>query len=432
MGTVYLARQESLQRDLAIKVLAPEFTRDREFVERFKREGLISSRLRHPNIVQVFDFSDQGDMYYIAMEYVGPTDLQAHLKANGGKLPLPEVGRLVAQVLAALECAHDTGVTHRDVKPANVLLTPEGDAVLTDFSIASMQEAQRLTQTGAMVGTPDYMAPEQFDAKKIDFRCDLYAVGVILYEMLTGIRPFRGDTVVQVMKAQLMHVPEAPHVVDPEIPSQVSDVVMKALAKEAEERFESAGAMRKALLEASGLGELLSVVTPSRVSFASSQEPLPPPTPVPVPEAQVEAPKRRRSATVDLIGEVGEDFSSSFNSVGWRNFSYRWLSRLLVLEAIWYGLTRLWAGFLPGKHVVPLTYLDFWMVGALLINVIVALLLLVRIIRRERLFRILLAGGSCALLWGFWGWQYTHLEDPQYRFGLHVKSYFQRLSKGTK
>ena len=222
MGTVYLARQESLSRDLAIKVLAAEFTRDQEFVARFRREGLISSKLRHPNIVQVFDYSAQDNLYYIAMEYVGPEDLQAYLRANHGRLPQAEAVRLMGQVLSALECAHEAGVTHRDVKPANILMSPRQDAVLTDFSIANMQEAQRLTQTGAMMGTPDYMAPEQFDAKQVDKRSDLYSVGVVLYEMITGERAFPGDTVVQVMKAQLMHVPEAPHKIDPGVPEALS------------------------------------------------------------------------------------------------------------------------------------------------------------------------------------------------------------------
>lgn len=435
MGTVYLARQESLSRELAIKVLAAEFTRDQEFVARFRREGLISSKLRHPNIVQVFDYSAQDNLYYIAMEYVGPEDLQAYLRANNGRLPMSEAVRLMGQVLSALECAHEAGVTHRDVKPANILMSPRQDAVLTDFSIANMQEAQRLTQTGAMMGTPDYMAPEQFDAKKVDKRSDLYSVGVVLYEMITGERAFPGDTVVQVMKAQLMHVPEAPHKVDPNVPEALSVAIMKALEKEPERRWSSAAEMRDALY--TGMG------TAAPPEAPRSSAPIPPAPPAsladravaPRPTAETiavggpQAP-RKSSGTLELarqsLGEVGDDFRSGFHTLGWKNFTHNYMPRLIALEVVWFILTQPMLGLL-GKTAVPFTYSDFWLIGSAFLNLFFILMLVVRIIRGERLYRKLVAAAICLLAWGLWGYQFSSLSDKKFQFTAHARGYVTRL-----
>lgn len=438
MGTVYLARQESLGRDLAIKVLGPEFTRDKEFVARFKREGLISARLRHPNIVQVFDFSDRDGLYYIAMEYVGPSNLQQYIRQRGGKLGLGEAVRLTAQLLSALECAHERGVTHRDVKPANVLMSPENDAVLTDFSIASMQDAQRLTQTGAMVGTPDYMAPEQFDAKNVDKRSDLYAVGIVLYEMLTGRRPFEGDTVSSVMKAQLMQKPQPPIELEPTIPPSISDLILKAMEKQAELRFESAAEMRKALLEAVGPDMVDLTPPPSRVSLIDSGEVRAPemPSAEPVPSINLgsaeplpsESTSRLKSKTAELMQEVTSDFRSSFETQFWDRFSHHWLPRLLILDGLWYFLTRIHMKFL-GKTAAFLTYQDFWILGALVFNTLFLVMFGVRYIRQERIYRQIVAFVICVVAWGCWFWQLKSLESKNYQFTAHARAYLNRVTQ---
>ncbi len=434
MGTVYLARQESLSRELAIKVLAAEFTRDQEFVARFRREGLISSKLRHPNIVQVFDYSAQDNLYYIAMEYVGPEDLQAYLRANQGRLPISESVRLMGQVLSALECAHEAGVTHRDVKPANVLMSPRQEAVLTDFSIANMQEAQRLTQTGAMMGTPDYMAPEQFDAKRVDKRSDLYSVGVVLYEMVTGVRPFPGDTVVQVMKAQLMHVPQAPHKVNADVPEALSLAIMKALEKDPELRWGSAAEMRDAIY--TGLG----TAPPAEAPPAST-----PPSAAPASLAERAVAARPTADTIAVapptaskksggtlefarqsLGEVGDDFRSGFHTLGWKNFTHNYLPRLIALEVVWFILTQPLLGLL-GKTAVPFTYWDFRLIGLAFINLFFVLMVVVRIIRGERLYRQLVAGAICLLAWCLWYAQYSSLSDKKFQFTAHARGYVTRL-----
>ncbi len=261
MGTVYLAYQDNLGRELAIKLMAPEFVRDEEFIERFRREGRIAAKLRHPNIVQVYDFCDREGLYFIAMEYLGSRTLKNYVQDHG-RVPVDDAVRLCDQLLAALDHAHRQGIVHRDIKPANVMVTDGNDAALTDFSIAQMKSASKLTQTGSVLGTPEYMAPEQFEGKT-DSRSDLYATGVILYEMLTGFSPFHADTIAEIMKKQLFHAPDPPTAVDFTIPEPVSQVVVKSLAKNPDERYQNASDMRAALRHAlSSAGSTASVAAP--------------------------------------------------------------------------------------------------------------------------------------------------------------------------
>ncbi len=261
MGTVYLAYQDNLGRELAIKLMAPEFVRDEEFVERFRREGRIAAKLRHPNIVQVYDFCDREGLYFIAMEYLGSRTIKNYMQ-DLGRVPVEEAVRLCDQLLAALDHAHRQGIVHRDIKPANIMVTDGNDAALTDFSIAQMKSASKLTQTGSVLGTPEYMAPEQFEGKT-DSRSDLYATGVILYEMLTGFSPFHADTIAEIMKKQLFTAPDPPTAVDFTIPEPISQVVVKSLAKNPDERYQTASDMRAAMREAlSAAGSNSSVAAP--------------------------------------------------------------------------------------------------------------------------------------------------------------------------
>ncbi len=261
MGTVYLAYQDNLGRELAIKLMAPEFVRDEEFVERFRREGRIAAKLRHPNIVQVYDFCDREGLYFIAMEYLGSRTLKNYVQDHG-RVPVEDSIRLIDQLLAALDHAHRQGIVHRDIKPANVMVTDGNDAALTDFSIAQMKSASKLTQTGSVLGTPEYMAPEQFEGKT-DSRSDLYACGVILYEMLTGFSPFHADTIAEIMKRQLFTAPDPPSAVDFTIPEPISQVVVKSLAKNPDDRYQTAADMRAAMRNAlSTAGSQASVAAP--------------------------------------------------------------------------------------------------------------------------------------------------------------------------
>lgn len=248
MGVVYLAIHPSLGREMALKVMAPELARDPEFVERFRREGEAAARLRHPNIVQVFDFAHRDGLYFIAMEYLGGRTLKDLLEEEGQQ-PVGTACRMLDELLAALSVAHAKGIIHRDIKPANVMVTDEGPVALTDFSIARMKDSSKLTQTGAVVGTPEYMAPEQFDGVW-DARSDLYAAAIVFYELLTGLSPFRSATMTEVMRKQLLLVPDTPSLVDYTISEEVSQVVSRGLEKDPAARYQTAEEMRQAIRQA--------------------------------------------------------------------------------------------------------------------------------------------------------------------------------------
>lgn len=248
-GTVYLARQEALDRDVAIKILLPEASHDKGFIDRFKREAKMAASLRHPNIVQVFDAARVQDEYYITMEFIDGQNLREMLD-SGYKPDWKESIDVCLQILQALKHAHGKKIIHRDIKPANILVEKPDRVVLTDFSIAHMKDASRLTTTGHYLGTPEYISPEILEGGEVAPPTDLYAVGLILYEMVTGIHPFRGSSVPQVIKAQLFNVPQSPDELNPQLPRSVAQVINQALAKDARKRPQTAEEMSKLLLQA--------------------------------------------------------------------------------------------------------------------------------------------------------------------------------------
>lgn len=247
-GIVYLGLHPTLDRQVAIKVMAPELAAIPEFIERFRREGAAAARLRHPNIVQIFDFANRDGLQYIAMEYLGSRTLKDLIR-EGGQQPVERACAIVDELLSALSCAHANGVVHRDIKPANIMLTDAGTIALTDFSVAFIREASKLTQTGVLVGTPEYMAPEQFEGHW-DARSDLYAAAIVFYELLVGFSPFRSETMTECMRKQLLERPDPPSSVDFTIPDEISRVVVRALEKRPADRFQSAEEMRGAVQQA--------------------------------------------------------------------------------------------------------------------------------------------------------------------------------------
>jgi len=235
MGAVYLGRQLSLDREVAVKVLASELADDPQFLERLEREARVMARLRHPNIVAVHDFQRTDEGAAIVMEFVEGGSLREKLQQHPNGLPVAEALRILRQIAAGLEAAHASGVIHRDMKPENVLLDAEGTAHVTDFGLAlPLHEAStRLTLSGTAVGTVDYMAPEQFRGAEADARLDVFALGVMAYELLTGKTP-RGSF-------------DPPHRVRKDIPAHISAAVMRALRPEPAERFTSISDFMKAL-----------------------------------------------------------------------------------------------------------------------------------------------------------------------------------------
>ncbi len=245
MATVFRAQQTSMDREVAIKVIKPDLVETEEFVERFRREARTIASLGHPHILKVFDYGQQDDMVYLVMELVKGGSLADLIRR--GSLPLEGARKTLEQVASALDYAHAQGIIHRDLKPQNVLLDSTGNAVLTDFGIAKLlNETTALTQSGMAMGTPAYMPPEQWQGRSLDARADVYSLGIMLFEMLTGQLPFNADTPPAMMYLHLQEPPPSIVARRADLPAGTEQVLQKALTKDRDKRFASAGALSSA------------------------------------------------------------------------------------------------------------------------------------------------------------------------------------------
>jgi beta-lactam-binding protein with PASTA domain/predicted Ser/Thr protein kinase len=245
MADVYCAEDTQLGRDVALKLLYRRFAEDTEFVERFRREASSAAGLQHPNVVQVFDRGQWDGTYYIAMEFLHGRNLKQVVRDHGALEPALAVD-LVIQILKAARFAHRRGIVHRDIKPHNVIVDDEGRAKVTDFGIARAG-ASDMTETGSIMGTAQYLSPEQAQGLPVDARSDLYAIGIVLYELLTGAPPFDAESPVTIALKQVSETPVPPMQRNPAVPPPLDAVVMRALRKEPSERFQDADAFVAAL-----------------------------------------------------------------------------------------------------------------------------------------------------------------------------------------
>ena len=289
MSVVYKGFDPALERHVAIKVLASHLIWDQEFVQRFLREARAAARLRHPNIVTIHEVGQQGDQYYFVMEYLPGQSLDKII-AERGPLPLDEILAMTTQVAAALDYAHEEGLIHRDVKPSNIVLDKSGRPVLTDFGIVRAAEGTRLTSTGMTLGTPEYMSPEQAQGEIVTTASDLYALGVVVYEMLAGQSPFRATTPLAVLMRQASEPPPPLREKRPELPESLEQTVLWALEKDPAAR-PATGATWVATLQAAAAGQ--PPEAPAAIAAAlPTQAPGMPETPTALMEAaaEVEAP----------------------------------------------------------------------------------------------------------------------------------------------
>src|SRR5918912_541663 len=241
MANVYLAEDQELGRRVAIKILNERHAADEQFVERFRREAKNAAGLSHPNIVSIYDRGEAEGTYYIAMEYLDGRSLK-ELILSRGPAPARVAIDYARQILDALRFAHRNGIVHRDIKPHNVIVDAEGRVKVTDFGIARAGTTQ-MTEVGSIIGTAQYLSPEQARGSPVDQTSDLYSVGVVLYEMLTGQVPFTGDTPLEIAMKHLSEVPVPPSELRPEVPHDLDSVVLRALAKDPADRYRTAEEM---------------------------------------------------------------------------------------------------------------------------------------------------------------------------------------------
>jgi serine/threonine-protein kinase len=314
MADVYLAEDEELGRKVALKVLNERHARDDQFVERFKREARNAAGLNHPHIVRVYDRGEVGGTYYIAMEYLDGPTLKELLIRKGPTPPLTAI-KFAREILSALSEAHRHEIVHRDIKPHNVIVSPDWNVKVADFGIARAGASQ-MTEAGSIVGTAQYLSPEQARGKPVDQRSDLYSLGIVLYEMLTGKVPFTGDAAVEIAMKHLSVVPEPPSKLRPEVSHDLDAVVMRALAKDPDDRYSSAEEMDADLARvARGASvsnrteEALTRVMAADTAAATAIVPRSAITPVPTPPAYrppsfYEDSGRRRSPWPIILGII--------------------------------------------------------------------------------------------------------------------------------
>src|SRR5438309_3518167 len=274
MGAVYKARDTELDRLVALKIIRPELTTNPEILKRFKQELILARQVTHRNVIRIFDLGQADGFKFITMEYLEGKDLRAVLREKG-KLATEEAARIILQICRALEAAHSEGVIHRDLKPQNIMLDANGRAYVMDFGIARSAYLPGMTQTGALIGTPEYMSPEQAKGEVLGERSDIFSLGVILYELLIGLSPYHSDTPLATLWKRIQEKAKPLCEIDPTIPKAFSDIVEKALEVEPENRFASANEFAQHLASWPGIYQsVIASITDQALRPLPAQKPI--------------------------------------------------------------------------------------------------------------------------------------------------------------
>jgi serine/threonine protein kinase len=269
MGMVYACRHRELSGHLvAMKVLFGEVAKDPTAAARFRNEIVASYGVNHPNVVRAYEYFRDGDLIAFTMEYVSGGDLADKISLDEPML-IKDVIRMLSQMTSGVQAIHNAGIVHRDLKPENILLTSQGDVKITDFGIARTTTGPRLTEHGGVVGTIDYVSPEYLERGQVDHRSDIYAMGIMAYEMITGETPFRGKSVIETMTMRLKTDPAEPHTLRPECPIELSQIVLKALTRNPDKRYQSASQMLEDLQAIQGGGTVASELSASAMANSS-------------------------------------------------------------------------------------------------------------------------------------------------------------------
>lgn len=265
MGKVYRVEDIKINEDVALKLIRPEIASDRKTIERFRHELKIARKIAHRNVCKMFDLGEDAGTHYITMEYVTGEDLKSLIK-RVKRLDVATAVTIAKQICEGLSEAHSLGIIHRDLKPSNIMIDKNGNARIMDFGIARSTEAKEITDRGIVIGTPEYLSPEQAETKEVDQRSDLYSLGVILYEMATGKRPFEGETALSVARKHVDEIPRNPKEINPQIPDDLNGLIVKCMEKAKEKRFQSAEAVLSEL-------ENIEEGIPTKERVASKKEP---------------------------------------------------------------------------------------------------------------------------------------------------------------